>query len=190
MPEGFWLQVLGSALGELVAGMMLGLLFAVGFTWVLGLKDWAREQREDRRRTVDRTLRYIGLLRREIETISKAVPPYCEALGSSGRGTEIPIYTPVWDVVLGSGELGGLLDPEVLTQTAYFYGSLEHAKELMRWLILSWHVAQGAVPHLGEMQRDCRDSMVVTLGQAEAQAEKVLKLYDEAERRLNGVEAR
>lgn len=189
MPESFWWNVGASLIGELVAGAVIGLIFGVIVSELLGVRKWAAEQRREGAYQVEAAVKYIGLLRGEVDGIMKAVPTYCEALAASPTGQEVPIYTPVWDVVRGSGQLATLLDPDLLTQTAYFYGNLEYAKETMRWLILSWYVPEGAVNSLGQIQMECRDATVKNLRNAETQAKKVLELYGEEEKRLTPVEA-
>jgi hypothetical protein len=183
MPQEFCWNVLA----ELCGGLVIAVVFGVIVGEWLGLRKLAATQREERAKRADSAIKYIGLLRGEIGGIMQMIPAYCEGLAESPRGTEVPIYTPVWDVVVRSGELVSLLEPKVLTQTAYFYGYLEYARDAMRWLILSWHVGDGTVSHLEEMQTECRNAVAKRLTSAEDVAKEVLELYEEEESRLGGI---
>jgi hypothetical protein len=180
MPQDFWWNVAS----EVCGGALVAVVFGLIVSEILGVRKWAAAQRQERAERASSAIKYISLLRGEIGGIIKVVPAYCEGLAASPMGTEVPIYTPVWDVVIQSGELVGLLEPEVLTRTAYFYGYLQYAKEAMGWLMLSWHVADDTVGHLEGMQTQCRDAVAQRLTSAKAVGEEVLKLYDDEERRL------
>ncbi len=177
-------QVLVNALGELVGGTVVAIVFGVVVTYVVGLRQWARQQDAEREERIRRALTYLRLIRNEIRAMVKALPDYRNALKSQKWGTDVPLVVPVWDVVKQSGELTTLVKPELLTRTAQFYGAIGYASRLLDFLIMGWYTDERGVPDLEGKQEQCRDAVEDYLRQAEDLAEKVVPQYTEEIRRL------
>ena len=171
-------QVLVNALGELVGGTVIAVVFGVVVTYVLGLRHWAKEQEADKQERVGRTLTYLGLVRDEVERIEKWIPGQVKRVKSKTWGMAIPIATPVWDVVQQSGELVPLVNPKVLERTAYFYEEIGIAAHILDFLMRSWLVPEEGVPDLDKKQAEAVKAVAGALEMAGRSAKKLLAVLE------------
>ena len=138
MGEQFCQQVLASALGELIGGGFVALIVAligVGVAFYvgdrLGVRQWAKEGREERRREAETALKYVELLQGEIEKLMDWIPEQRKELRDSSAAKMVPIVAPIWGVVRVGGEFARVADTDLVILTAQFYGALENARYLL-----------------------------------------------------------
>jgi|GEM_PF-3517891 len=139
----FWVNFLAN----FFAGVVVGGLLA----WWVGkrLNELARseERRDEKRAELQKAIRYLVLLRDEIDDLLNELPGLTKTFEATGWGREIRIMTPYWDILQPSGELPRLLNPHLLASLALFYDDLTYAKRGRDLTIDSWLVSQ---PHTVE----------------------------------------
>ena len=129
MNSSFWHDFLANFLSDLFVGAILGT--ALGW-WIgkkLGAFERGEQRRDDKRTELQKAMRYLDLLKSEIDNLLSESPVEIETFQKHRQGIELKISTPFWDVLQPSGELPKLLDPRVLASLAQFYDWLMYAKQ-------------------------------------------------------------
>jgi hypothetical protein len=187
--EQFWPQVWASALGDLIGGGFVALVIGVIASEFLGLRRWAKQREEEKRREAQTALRYIELLEEEITRLAKWIPEQRQTLTESPSGYLVPIATPVWEVVRAAEELPRLVDPALLTDTADFYAILAFTRQLMELLAQTWVRHDGGGASWSPLTTDLRDSAGRQMQEAENRAQTLLELYKDEKERLAALAA-
>ena len=194
MGEQFCQQVLASALGELIGGGIVALIVALAGVGVafyvgdrLGVRQWAKDQKERNRTEADTALRYIQLLEQEITDLLNRIPKQRQSLTEAAWGTLMPIAAPVWEVLRAAGHLARVVDPALLSETAEFYDRLAFVRQLNSLLAQTWLIDDRAVAHAPQLRTEIRDAADRWMGTAHDHGTAVLKLYDPEKARLRGL---
>lgn len=131
MCNSFWCDFWANFLSDLVVGGVLGLLAG------LFLARWTRrqERKDERRAEFQRAIRYLEMLREEIEHLLGQLPALVDATQPYVGPEKIRIPTPFWDALQPSGELPKLINPRLLAALTQFYDHLMYAKQGVGWLL-------------------------------------------------------
>lgn len=132
MDNSFWNDFLANFLSDLLAGAILAVLLALPLNWWVNrkLNELARSQqrKEEEKAELKKAIRYLELLKKEIDDLLNELPNWVEVFKSTGWGIEFWIPTPGWDILQPSGELPRLLDPGLIESLTLFYDDLVCAK--------------------------------------------------------------
>lgn len=157
MNSSFWSNVWANFLADVLAGVLVG----GGLAWWIGgrLNELARteERRREKRKELQKSIRYLGFLKEEIGHLLNELPGLTKKFEETGWGREIRIMTPYWDILQPSGELPKLINPDLLALLALFYDDLAYAKRGRDLTIDSWLVSQ---PHTVEAIEAKRQAFV------------------------------
>lgn len=190
MGEQFWQQVLASALGDLIGGGLVALVIGVIVSELLGVRRWAKEREEAKRREAETALRYVQFLEQEILGLQSWIPEQRNSLIQSRSGRLTNITMPVWEVLRGTEDLARLLDPQLLTDTAHFYDILRLAKHRLDLMVQTWFLDPRAAERAPLLTTDLRDAAASFLDQASEGAGPLLALYEHEKERLGILAAR
>ena len=182
MTGAFWWDLLASFLGGVGAG---GLILLVADR-TLEIRKESRRRKDQRRKRVERAVAYLDLIEEEIDLVVKAIPGQRAEASSRAWGKDVPLLTPVWDVVQQTGELVGLLHPDLVRDTARFFAVYGYAERLLDWLKKSWLAPEVAVDAMELKRTECITAMKEALDEAEREGKKVLPSFDEERTRLSG----
>jgi len=134
----FWVNFLANFSAGLIVGGVLAL-------WVgRKINELARieERREEKKAQLENAIRYLQFLKEEVDGLLQQLPRLTEIFGETGWGREIRIPTPYWNVLVRSGELPKLINPDLLGLLAQFYDHVAYAKRGRDLTIDSWLVPQ------------------------------------------------
>ena len=134
----FWQDFWPNFISDLLAGGIIGSLFA----WFVGVR-LSRLERSEHQKEVElnekrRAIQYLELIQKEIEVLMEKLPTELKNFSETGWGREIRIETPFWDTVDKSGDLPRLVDPSLLQSLTEFYGYLTFARRGRDFLIQTW----------------------------------------------------
>jgi hypothetical protein len=185
--EQFWPDVWASALGDLIGGGIVALLIAVVSLYLseeLGVRQWAKDQKQRKRKEAETALRYVQFLEQEIVALQSWIPEQQKSLKDSPSGRLTNITMPVWEVLRGTEDLTRLFDPRLLTDTAHFYDILRLAKHRLDLMVQTWFLDPWAAERAPLLTTDLRDSAASFLYQASERAGPLLALYEREKERL------
>jgi hypothetical protein len=135
MWNNFWSDFFANFFSDILVGGLLGALLAWWIGKRLNESDRMQQHKEDRKAEIERTLRYLELLKNEIIPILQELPEKSNASQPFLGPEKIRIPTPFWNVLQPSGELPRLIEPELLSLLTKFYDELAHAKLGRDWLL-------------------------------------------------------
>jgi hypothetical protein len=123
-------------LSNFVADFWAGVVIGGG---ILGFWQLRRQQTEEQKAKHERAKRYLEYLEKEIALLAGYLPLLYDRLSQSDTAIGSPglLSSPFWDVVRYSGDLPGLIAPELLANVASFYGCVENANRAHQFVVSS-----------------------------------------------------
>jgi hypothetical protein len=176
---GWWGEFWANFLSDVVvgAGIVVCLNYLVGRK--LSAFELSQERKAEKRSDINKAIRYLDLLRAEIQGLVTELPRLLKIFTETGWGREIRIETPFWDVVERSGELPRLLSPSLLWSLTRFYSNLAYARRARDLLIQSWLVPQpDKVPCMEKKQAAFIDMTVSGLDPAMENGQELVGQVD------------
>jgi len=135
----FWVNFLANfSAGVIIAGV-LGWWIGRRLNQLAGIE----ERREEKRVELEKAIRYLEFLKKEIDFLLLQLPRLNEIFGETGWGREIRIPTPQWDVLVSSGELPKLINAYLLESLTQFYDHVAYARRGRDLTIESWLIPHG-----------------------------------------------
>lgn len=138
MENSFWNDFFANFFSDLLVGGLLGALLAWIIGKVLSRFDRNEQRKEEKISTMNKALRYLEILREEVNEVMNKLPAQINAFNETGWGRIIRIPTPRWDVLKPSGELPNYLDPPILASIALFFDDLDFANKNIDLVYKSW----------------------------------------------------
>jgi len=166
----FWRDFFANLFSDLLASVALGTLLAWWVGKRLSAYERGQERKDEKRAELEKTIRYLELLKKEIGELPKTLPIAIDRLENEGKEGHAWIPTPLWEILKPSGELPRLpIDPDLIESLATFYARLMHAARAQDWVIESWLIENpNDVPGLSRKQEAFHGSALVDFEGAHA----------------------
>lgn len=164
---------------DLIVGGILGFVAALWVGRRLNSLESAEQRRQEKKAAEEKAVRYLGLLKEEVERLTPRIPALIDTLQQAepGRGA-IGFPTLLWEVLQPGGELPRLLSPGLLVLLNTFYGHMSLAKRTAEMILESWLIPDP--PNV----KGIRNLAVTALGGALATAGPLLAELDAESKRL------
>jgi len=189
MNGSFCSDFFANLFADFLAGLILAVIVAYRLNWWVNKKlnelERSEERKAEERAGLKKAIRYLELLKDEIDDLVHRLRGWIEAVKSSKWGLEFWIATPRWDILQPSGELPGLLDPDLVVSLTLFYDRLMCAKQGKDWLVRSWLVPlPGSVQAMGGKRESFKEMILYGLEPALKLGRELLDELDSEIRRL------
>ncbi len=138
MENPFWNDFFANFFSDLLVGGLIGAFLAWKIGKFLSRSDRNEQRKEEKISAMNKAVRYLEILRDEINSVLQKLPVQINAFNETGWGRIIRLPTPRWDVLKPSGELPNFLDPPILASIALFFDDLEFANKYIDLVYRSW----------------------------------------------------
>jgi hypothetical protein len=140
MDNSFCSEFLANFLSDLIVGAILGTLLALWIGRKIGEFERTQQRKAERKAQLEKTIRYLELLKEEVSILLTDVRKYFDRLSVEVDlvNTAAMMATGFWEVLQPSGELPRLLLPKLLADLTRFYQGIAFAQRGYDLVMETW----------------------------------------------------